>query len=287
MRDYVLCAICGDPFERLTESHLLTHGMSFRNYREMFPDHPTISESARENLSRANAERSQRRRELHDDAIECQICGARLREVTWRHLKFAHGITLARYKELYPDVPYRAISVVFKKSTSAKRANADPEKRRRQSERMSGDRNPFFRQTHAPETREKISDTVRAAWERERGKLTQIRREVGARSSGENHPNWKGGYEAGHHGGHPKFRARRRALRIFGEKCMIPDCEFDFVVHNHHIIPRSEGGSHDLDNCVLLCPNHHALADAGMLTRDYLLSLVQQHLPGRDSDPQG
>jgi len=152
---------------------------------------------------------------------------------------------------------------------------------------MSGDHNPFFGQTHDVETRERISGIVKAAWEREHEKLAQIRREVGARLSGENHPTWKGGYEAGHHGGHPKFRARRRALRIFGTECMIPDCGFDFVVHNHHIIPRSEGGSHDLNNCVLLCPNHHALADAGMLTRDYLLSLVQPHLPNRDPDPQG
>jgi len=209
----------------------------------------------------------------------------RLREVTWRHLKSAHDITLTRYKELYPDVSYRATSVVQKKSASATQANADPERRRRQSERMSGDRNPFFGQTHDVETRERISNTVRVAWEREHEKLTQIRRDVGTRLSGEKHPNWKGGYDAGHHGGHPKFRARRRALRIYGKKCMLPDCAFDYVVHNHHIIPRSEGGSHDLDNCILLCPNHHALADAGILTRDFLLSLVHKHLS--DPEPNG
>lgn len=92
---------------------------------------------------------------------------------------------------------------------------------------------------------------------------------------------WKGGYEAGVHGGHPKFRARRRMTRAFGERCMIPGCDFDFVVHNHHIIPRREGGGHQMENCILLCPNHHALADAGVLSRDYLQSITLEAIKAR------
>lgn len=49
----------------------------------------------------------------------------------------------------------------------------------------------------------------------------------------------------------------------YDNKCVV--CGFDEVVEVHHIIPRHLGGSDDPTNLVLLCPNHHALADKGML----------------------
>lgn len=42
------------------------------------------------------------------------------------------------------------------------------------------------------------------------------------------------------------------------------ECEYCFwneaTCHAHHVIPVSEGGKHDLCNCLILCPNCHALA---------------------------
>lgn len=32
------------------------------------------------------------------------------------------------------------------------------------------------------------------------------------------------------------------------------------LLHLHHVVPHSCGGSDDADNLVLLCPNHHAIA---------------------------
>lgn len=46
-------------------------------------------------------------------------------------------------------------------------------------------------------------------------------------------------------------------------KCVV--CGFDEVIEVHHIIPRYLGGTEDPENLVLLCPNHHALVDRGML----------------------
>lgn len=40
----------------------------------------------------------------------------------------------------------------------------------------------------------------------------------------------------------------------------------------HHIIPRKEGGSDDIDNIIVLCPNHHRLADFGILSKEELFS---------------
>lgn len=50
---------------------------------------------------------------------------------------------------------------------------------------------------------------------------------------------------------------------FYGGKCYV--CSFNEIVEVHHIIPRSLGGKDLLENLILLCPNHHALADRGQL----------------------
>jgi len=50
----------------------------------------------------------------------------------------------------------------------------------------------------------------------------------------------------------------------FNGKCVV--CGFDEIVEVHHILQRCNGGTDDEENLVLLCPNHHALADKGMLS---------------------
>ncbi len=50
----------------------------------------------------------------------------------------------------------------------------------------------------------------------------------------------------------------------FKGKCFV--CGFDEITEVHHIVPRRYGGTDEEGNLVLLCPNHHALADRGMLS---------------------
>lgn len=52
----------------------------------------------------------------------------------------------------------------------------------------------------------------------------------------------------------------------FGGKCGV--CGFSEIVEVHHILPRKMGGEDNPENLMLLCPNHHALADRGMLHID-------------------
>lgn len=76
----------------------------------------------------------------------------------------------------------------------------------------------------------------------------------------------------------PNFRnwsatpsVRKNAKRKLGAHCAI--CDFDIVVHVHHIIPSSIGGSNDISNLIVLCPNHHEMSDRGLITPEDLINL--------------
>ena len=61
---------------------------------------------------------------------------------------------------------------------------------------------------------------------------------------------------------------RGRWLRQFARqrddyKCVV--CGFDFLIHVHHVTPLADGGPDEATNVVSLCPNHHALAHAGII----------------------
>jgi 5-methylcytosine-specific restriction endonuclease McrA len=53
-----------------------------------------------------------------------------------------------------------------------------------------------------------------------------------------------------------------------GGKCVL--CGFDIVTNVHHIIRKKDGGSNDLTNLVTLCPNHHHMVHAGIVTTNHL-----------------
>lgn len=202
--------------------------------------------------------------------ITCQICGAKMREVTWRHLKL-HNTTLAEYKVKFPGIAYRSSATHLLKSKSAVLANADLERRKKQSEAMSGSNNPFFGCNHTDEVKAQMSANLKAAWSKNYDRLLEVCRSWDR--SGNSNPNWRGGEIKGG----KKHKSRMQALALYGEKCMHPGCSWDLMVENHHITPRGEGGSYETSNCIILCPNHHAAADVGILTREYLYSLVAKY----------
>ncbi len=70
---------------------------------------------------------------------------------------------------------------------------------------------------------------------------------------------------------HPRLKVRPTAFRHLPRICAI--CGFDVVVSVHHIVPKSEGGSDDIDNLIVLCPNHHAMADRDLISRERLSQL--------------
>lgn len=69
-----------------------------------------------------------------------------------------------------------------------------------------------------------------------------------------------------------KKQSYRILFERYNGKCIV--CQFDEIVEVHHILPRYLGGTDDLDNLALLCPNHHALADRNQLHVKGYLNLI-------------
>ncbi len=50
---------------------------------------------------------------------------------------------------------------------------------------------------------------------------------------------------------------RAQAIKKYGNKCEL--CGFSLIVDTHHLLPKKEGGLHEINNLTVLCPNCHAL----------------------------
>ena len=77
-----------------------------------------------------------------------------------------------------------------------------------------------------------------------------------------------------HKGGIRRQLAIVREAFMKGElhlECLI--CGFSQFVETAHIIPATKGGRYELDNLLLLCPNHHQCFDYGKLTGAELAKL--------------
>lgn len=77
--------------------------------------------------------------------------------------------------------------------------------------------------------------------------------------AGSSNGNWQGGQW---------HYIQTQALIRDNYRCCI--CGFDLVVDVHHITQRAGGGEDTLDNCITLCPNHHRLADLGVINVEHL-----------------
>lgn len=51
--NHIYCPICGKPFEKLTHSHIQTHGLSMEEFRKKYPDTPLLSENMNKQVHEA------------------------------------------------------------------------------------------------------------------------------------------------------------------------------------------------------------------------------------------
>ncbi len=70
----------------------------------------------------------------------------------------------------------------------------------------------------------------------------------------------------------PSLSQREKEIMInkVSTRCCYPNCRESISLEVHHIIPRSEGGTNKENNLIVLCNNHHHLADRGAISRDRL-----------------
>jgi hypothetical protein len=59
---------------------------------------------------------------------------------------------------------------------------------------------------------------------------------------------------------------RRRVLRRDHGRCVVPGCCHGTFLDVHHLMARSEGGDHDVENLITLCAAHHRALHFGQLT---------------------
>jgi len=57
---------------------------------------------------------------------------------------------------------------------------------------------------------------------------------------------------------------RSQAIKKYGNKCEL--CGYSLSIDIHHIKPKNEGGSHEISNLMVLCPNCHALITRKIFT---------------------
>jgi len=57
---------------------------------------------------------------------------------------------------------------------------------------------------------------------------------------------------------------RKKLIERLGGVCYI--CGFGIKLHIHHKIPKSQGGTNDISNLALLCPNHHEMIHRGLIS---------------------
>lgn len=84
--------------------------------------------------------------------------------------------------------------------------------------------------------------------------------------TGENNPNFRHGRNQG--------AAHAVAKREYPQSCAL--CGFDIATQVHHIVPKSKGGQNNPENLIVLCPNHHAMAELGLLAADELAAQAQK-----------
>lgn len=57
---------------------------------------------------------------------------------------------------------------------------------------------------------------------------------------------------------------RAQAIKKYGTKCEL--CDYNMAIDTHHIIPKYQGGPHEIDNLMVICPNCHALITRNVIT---------------------
>lgn len=92
---------------------------------------------------------------------------------------------------------------------------------------------------------------------------------------------WNVGYRRRKLGGRKYLRGeiqkhkawvRAQAIKKYGKECEL--CGYNMTIDTHHVTPKYQGGQHEIDNLMVVCPNCH-----GLITRGYLVLDSRRDIP--------
>lgn len=92
---------------------------------------------------------------------------------------------------------------------------------------------------------------------------------------------WNVGYRRRKLGGRKYLRGeiqkhkawvRLQAIKKYGKLCEL--CGYNMAIDTHHILPKHQGGPHEIENLMVVCPNCH-----GLITRGYLVLKNRAEIP--------
>ena len=84
---------------------------------------------------------------------------------------------------------------------------------------------------------------------------------------GPNNPNFRHGLS--------QVSAKRIALTFYEPRCAI--CGWNTIIDVHHITKKIHGGTNEVDNLIVLCPNHHKMAERDMISKEQLYDAQQSN----------
>ena len=70
-----------------------------------------------------------------------------------------------------------------------------------------------------------------------------------------------------------KYEAEK-IIKQRGTKCQYPHCQEKYSLDVHHIVQRSNGGTNNNSNLIVLCPTHHQKSDRGEIPATRLKMIV-------------
>lgn len=171
----------------MTPSHLRTHGITFKEYRERWPNAPLSSGYHKKNtlLGRNGVDLKPQIDGFEpEDFVVCRVCGKRFKQIEYRHLTM-HGTTHEEYKKDYPNAPIICEDVTQRKVKAYREtcANRTPEEEARISKICSDTMHRWYNSLTPEKKREwlrKRRDTLDSASpeEKERRRLDNSRRNI-------------------------------------------------------------------------------------------------------------
>jgi len=69
-----------------------------------------------------------------------------------------------------------------------------------------------------------------------------------------------------------KAWVRAQAIKRYGKVCEL--CGYNMTIDTHHVTPKYQGGQHEIENLMVVCPNCH-----GLITRRYLIVKDRKEIP--------